>query len=156
MKFWFLSLQISYIILRWNAMKLCKFTARVSGELTKIHHSLPLITSYRNCTDSNLSPPACQPLLLPLRQFSLTSTIFVLILNQIHSPLWKTYALNFCKISGEITNFSGEMWWMRWNYVSSPLTLVVKLHKFTAEKKFQKDVWLIVGKFSARLLINVS
>ena len=27
--------QIPYIVLRWNAVKLCKFTARVSGELTK-------------------------------------------------------------------------------------------------------------------------
>ena len=36
---------ISYIILRWNAVnavKLCKFTARVSGDLTKIHHNSAL------------------------------------------------------------------------------------------------------------------
>ena len=45
-----------------NAVKLCRFTARVSGELTKIHHNSPLTTSYRPCTDFNLSPPACQPL----------------------------------------------------------------------------------------------
>ena len=33
--------QISYVILRWNAVnavKLCKFTARLSGDLKKIHH----------------------------------------------------------------------------------------------------------------------
>ena len=37
--------RISYITLRWNAVnavKLCKFTARVSGDLTKIHHNSPL------------------------------------------------------------------------------------------------------------------
>ena len=143
MKSWFFSPQILYIILRWNAVnavKLCKFTARVSGELTKIHHISPLTTSYCPCTYSNRAPLACQSLLLPLRHFSLKARIFVLTLNQIHSPLCKTYALNFYKISGEITNFSGEMWWMRWNFLSSPLTLVVKLHKLTAEKWFQKDV----------------
>ena len=50
--------QISYIILRRNAVKLYKFTARVSGDLTKIHQIAMLSTSYRPCTDSNLSPPA--------------------------------------------------------------------------------------------------
>ena len=122
--------QISYIILRSNAVnavKLCKFTARVSGELTKIHNISALSTSYFPCTVSNLSP-----LVLPLRDFSLNSRIFVLNLNQIHSPLCKTYELSFSKISGEIANFSDEMCWMRWIYVSSSLILVVKLHRFTA------------------------
>ena len=37
--------QISYIIVRWNsvkAVKLCKLTAGVSGDLTKIHHNSSL------------------------------------------------------------------------------------------------------------------
>ena len=37
--------QISYVILRWNAVnavKLCKFTAWLSGDLAKIHHNSPL------------------------------------------------------------------------------------------------------------------
>ena len=37
--------QNSYIVLRWNAVnavKLCKFTTRVGGDLTKIHHNSPL------------------------------------------------------------------------------------------------------------------
>ena len=116
------------IILRWfavNVVKLCKLTARLSGELTNFHNISPLTTSYPPCTASNLSPPACLPLILPLRHFSLKPSIFVL-------NLCKIYALNFSKTSGEITNFSGEMCWMRWNYLSSPLTPVVKLHKFTA------------------------
>ena len=77
--------QISYIILRSNAVnavKLCNFTARVSGELTKIHNISALSTSFFPCTVSNLSP-----LVLPLRDFSLNSRIFVLNLNQIHSLL---------------------------------------------------------------------
>ena len=45
---------------------------------------------------------------------------------------------------------------MRWYFVSSPLTLVVKLHKLTAQKKLQKDVGLFVGKFSVSPLIKVS
>ena len=40
-----------------------------------------------------------------------------------------------CKISVE------KLWW---NYIISPL------------KKFQKDVWLFVGKLSVRPLVNVS
>ena len=50
--------QISYIILRRNvvnAVKLCKFTARVSGELTKRHHISPLSTSYRPCNEIQTS-----------------------------------------------------------------------------------------------------
>ena len=102
------------------------------GEITKSHHIPTLTTSYRPYTDSILSPPDWQSLFLPLRHYSMLSSIFVLKLNQNNSPLYKTYALNFCKISSEITNFSGEMWWMRYKYVSSKLTLVVKLHKITA------------------------
>ena len=45
------------------------------------------------------------PLLLLLRHFK--SSIFILNLNRIHSTFCKTY---FGNISGEITNFSGEMW----------------------------------------------
>ena len=122
--------QISYIILRWNAVnvvKLCKFTARVSGELTKIHHNSPLISNYRPCMASNFSPPACQPLFLSLRHFSLKPITVVL-------NLCKIYALNFCNTSGEITNFIGEVCWMQWNYVSSSLTLVVKLHNSPLKK----------------------
>ena len=148
------SRQIWYIILRWkqvNSVKLCKFTASVSADLTKIFHISPLTTSYRPCTFSNLLRPVCQPL-LPLRHFSLISSIFVLNLNQIHSSFCKTYALNFCKISGEITNFSGELWWfvvsslltLRWNYINSPF------------KKFQEDIWLFVGKFYLRLAVNLN
>ena len=108
------------------------------GELTKIHHISPLALRYCPYTDSNLSTPACQPLILPLHHFSLKSSIFDLNLNQIHSPLCKTYSSNFCTISGEITVFSGVIVWMWWNYVSSPLTLVVNLHKFTALKSSKK------------------
>ena len=46
--------------LRSNAVKFCNFTTRVCGEL------------YGPYTDLNLSPPACQSLLLPLRHFLLT------------------------------------------------------------------------------------
>ena len=84
--------------------KLCKFTARVRDELTKIRHISPLTTSYRPCTDLNLSHPGSQPL-LPLRHFSLKSSIFVWNLNQIDSTFCKTYTLTFYKISGEITTF---------------------------------------------------
>ena len=132
-------------------MKLCNFTARVTGELTKIHHVSPLTTNYGPYTDAHFSPPACQP--LPLRNLSLNSSIFVLKLYQIDTAFSKSCALNFCKVSGVITNFSREMWWPS---VSSPLNIVVKLYKFTALKKFQKDLWLFVGKFSVRRLINVS
>ena len=38
--------QILYIILRWNAVKLCKFTARVSGELTKFTIPHPFLQVY--------------------------------------------------------------------------------------------------------------
>ena len=76
-----------------NAVKLCKFTARVSGELTKSNHFSPLTTGYRPCTDSNLSLPACQPFLLPLRNFSLKSSILVLNINQIHSTAVKLQIL---------------------------------------------------------------
>ena len=64
--------QISYIILRWNAVnavKLCKFTARLSGDLTKIHHNSPLkyvispplqgyepLTSCTSSTSSSTAP----------------------------------------------------------------------------------------------------
>ena len=64
--------QISYIILRWNAVnavKLCKFTARLSGDLTKIHHNSPLkyvispplqgsepLTSCMSSTSSSTAP----------------------------------------------------------------------------------------------------
>ena len=79
---------ISYIILQWNAVnavKLCKFTARVSSELTKIHHISPSTIS--PCTDSNLSP-SCPPLILPLLHSSL---------NLPHSPLiLHDFALNGC------------------------------------------------------------
>ena len=60
--------QFLYIILWWNAVnsvKFCKFTARVSGEFTKIHRLSSLSTNYRPGNDSNLSHPASQPLLLP-------------------------------------------------------------------------------------------
>ena len=66
------SSQISYIILRWNAVnavKLCKFTARLSGDLTKIHHNSPLkyvispplqgsepLTSCMSSTSSSTAP----------------------------------------------------------------------------------------------------
>ena len=104
-----LSPQISYIILRWNAVnavKLCKFTARIIRKLTKIQHLTPLTTSYRPYTDAHLSPPACQasstaPLLTKILRICFE-------LNQIHSTFCKTYA---CKITGEITNFSDEIWW---------------------------------------------
>ena len=94
--------QISYIIWRWNAVnavKLCKFNARLSGDLTKIHHNSPLKMSFhRTYKGPNLSPPACHPLLLPLRHLSLNSIIFCLIINRIHSTFCKTCAVNFCKI----------------------------------------------------------
>ena len=64
--------QISYIILRWNAVnavKLCKFTARVSGDLTKIQLNSPLkyvispplqgfeaLTSCMSSTSSSTAP----------------------------------------------------------------------------------------------------
>ena len=67
--------------------------------------------------------------LLPLHRLSLKAQTFVLNLNQINSNFCKTCALNFCKISGDFTNFSVEMWIF---FVSSPLALVVKLNKFTA------------------------
>ena len=78
----------------------------------------------------------------PLLHFSIKSSIFVLNLNQIHSTFCKTYALNVCKISGEITIFSGESGDF---FVSSPLTLEVKLHKFTAFKKVSKRCMIIHG-----------
>ena len=58
--------QISYINLRWNAVKFCIFTARVSGEPTKSEQFSPLSTNSRPITGSNLAPPACQPLIFPL------------------------------------------------------------------------------------------
>ena len=131
MNSWFFSPQIFYIILQWNAVILCNFTARVSGELTKIHDTSPPTTNYLSFTDSNLSPPAFQPHLLPLSHLPLNTFIFVLNLNHIHSIFSKSCALIFCKISVEITNFSCEMSWF---FVISPLTLVMKLLKFTAEK----------------------
>ena len=94
--------QISYIILRWNAVnavKLCKFTARLSGDLRKIHHNSPLkyvispplqgsepLTSCMSSTSSSTAP-------------SLTKFYyFWLNINRIHSTFCKTYAVNFCKI----------------------------------------------------------
>ena len=99
------SQQISRICLLWKAAKLCKFTARVSGELRKIHLIAALTTCYRPFTDANLSPPVSQPLLLPLSHSSYKSIIFVLNLTQIHSNFCKTNELNFCKISGEMWKF---------------------------------------------------
>ena len=62
------------------------------------------------------------------------------------STFCKACALKFCKISGEITNFSCEVCWF---FIGSPLTLAVKLHEFTASKKFQKDVWSFGVNFSS-------
>ena len=89
--------QISYIIVRWNAVnavKLCKFTARISGDLTKNHHNSPLKHVVTRVRTSH--PP--HPLLPPLRHLSIRSSIFVLNINQIHSTFFKTCAVNFCKI----------------------------------------------------------
>ena len=120
--------QISYITLRRtaeNAVKLCEFSARLSSELRERYHISAFTTCFSPCTDSNLS---CQPLPLPQLQIALKSSIFVLNLIQIHSTFCKIYALNFFKISGEITIFGGETL----IFVSSPVTLVVKLIIFTA------------------------
>ena len=97
--------QFSYIILRWNAVnavnavKLCKFTARVSGDLTKIHHKSPLkfvISSPLQMFEPLTSLMSSTR--LPLRHLSLTASIFVLNINKIHSTFCKTCAVNFCKI----------------------------------------------------------
>ena len=81
-----------------NAVKLCKFTTRVSSELTKIHHISPSTIS--PCADTNLSP-SCPPLLIPLLHSSL---------NLPHSPLiLHDFALNGCDTSTRvvlITEFS--------------------------------------------------
>ena len=69
-------------------MKLCKFTARVNGELTKSHHLWTLNTHHRPCTDLNLWPTAYQPLLLPLRNFLQLAAIFVLNLNRVNYSFW--------------------------------------------------------------------
>ena len=76
-------------------MKLSIFTARVSGELTKIHQISPLTTNYPPYTDSHLSPPAWQALLLPLRHLSINSIRFLLNLDQIHSTFCKTLCVEF-------------------------------------------------------------
>ena len=138
-----LSPQTSYIVLQWMALiaaKLCKFTARGSGEPRKIQHISSLTTDYRPYLGSNLSPTACHILLLPLRQHSIRFRIIALNLNQLHSTFFKTCVLNFCKIcifSGEITYFSGEMWWCFCKFTTSGI-LGVKLHKVTAKKKVSK------------------
>ena len=49
--------------------EIMKFTARGSGELTKIHHISPLTTDYRPCTGSNLSTPTFHPLLFHCAKF---------------------------------------------------------------------------------------
>ena len=41
-----------------------------------------------------------------------------------------------CK-GGEVTYFSGELWWI---FVWSPLTLAVNLHNFTAFTAFQRKI----------------
>ena len=69
---WVFAPQISYIILRWNAVnavKLSKFTARLSGDRTKVHHNSPLkyvispplqgfepLTSCMSSTSSSTAP----------------------------------------------------------------------------------------------------
>ena len=58
----FISPQISYIVLRLNAVKLCNLTAVVSGEITKsLRISPPLqgfepLTSSMSCTSSSTAP----------------------------------------------------------------------------------------------------
>ena len=104
-------------------MESCFFTANFvpnfavkGGECGEIMVKLqksPHFTAYYShhpCTDLNLSPPEFHALPLPLRNVSLKFSIFVLNLIQVHSTFCKTHALNFCKISGEIKNFSGEIW----------------------------------------------
>ena len=161
MKICFFSPQILYIVLLWNALNLCSFTIRVSGELTKFttfHHLLQIAVLRRIGT---YHIPHVSHFFFPLRHLSQKFCLFVLKLNQFHSTFCKTCAIKFCKISGEITSFSGKLWWFK---VSSPLTLLVKLHKFTIWMIFKKtydyswvnswDVWLFVG--NVRLSINVS
>ena len=127
--------QIFYIILRWNsvnAVKLCKFTARLSGDLTKIHHNSPLkyvisppfqgsepLTSCMSSSSSSTAPSIIKFYYF-LFEYKSNSLYFL-------QNMW--IFVRFAIFSGEITYFSGEMWWI---FVSSPLTLVVKLHKVTA------------------------
>ena len=137
--------QLCYIILLWNSIKFCNFTGRVSGELTKIHQISPLTTNYQPCSGSNLSHPACQRLLLPLCRRSLTSRICYLNLNKFTLIPEKHVRWIFERSaisSVESTCFSVEKWYF---FVKSPLTLMVKLHKLTAQKKCQKDVRLRGG-----------
>ena len=112
---------------RFLIVSLCSFTARFC-------HISPLTKNYCPYTVLNLSPPACQQLLLPMH-LSQNSFIYVSKLNRIWSTFCKTSAINLCRTIGEITNFSVELWWY---IVGQPLSLVFKLHKFTTSKNFRK------------------
>ena len=80
------------IFMHTFAVKLCHFTAIVRGEVTKGHRISPPLQG------PNLSPPACLALFLPLHHLSLTSSIYVLNMNQIHSTFCRTCVVNFSKI----------------------------------------------------------
>ena len=131
MKNCFCSPQIFYLILRWNAVKLCNFNAIVSSEFTKSHHiSWPLqgfepLASCMSCTSS--TAPSLTNFQYFCFEFRSNSLYF--LWNQRDEFLW------FAIFSGDITYFSGDMWWL---FVSTPRTLVVKLHKFTAWKSVKK------------------
>ena len=102
---------------------------------------IQILTSCMSVTSSSTAP------------LFTSSSKFVLNLNQIHFTFWKTYTLNFCKVSGEITKFSMIFCGMSWFFVAYSSGEITYIHRF---KKFQKDVGLFVGKFSVRLLINGS
>ena len=72
-------------------------------------------------------------------QWNYVSSSLEQVVTYKNSPQFTTKVCKFTAIlSGEITYFSGELWWI---FVRSPLALAVNLHNFNAFTAFHRKIF---------------